>query len=98
MAASYRSIASGMHPARSLARASCNRSAAGRTAPGPGMRGRRDGESNVIRSSPRHRVLGEVVDLPCHPLGEQVVERQQVIEDVQVVVDISDVLGQQLAE
>src|SRR5207245_6797206 len=87
-----------MQAARSRARASCNRSPAGRTGargpacPGPGM------ETAVTTVSPRDHVVGEVVDLPGDVLAEQIVERQQVIEDLQVVRRVRDPLGEQLAE
>src|SRR2546422_2773766 len=73
-----------MQAARSRARASCNRSPAGRTGargppcPGPGI------ATAVTTGSPRDHVVREVVDLPRDVLAEQVVEGQQVIEDLQV--------------
>src|SRR5882672_10205915 len=98
-------MASGMHAARSRARASCSKSAAGRAAalgpacPGPGM------AAEVICSPlpasrslplPRDGVIREVIDFACDVLAEQVVERQQVIQDVEVVVGVGDALGSSL--
>src|SRR5882672_2166044 len=100
-------MASGMHAARSRARASCSKSPAGRAAalgpacPGPGM------ATEVICSPlpapsslplPCDGVIREVIDFAGDVLAEQVVERQQVIEDLQVVGRVRDALGQQLAE
>src|SRR2546426_12145644 len=87
-----------MQAARSRARASCSRSAAGRTGargpacPGAGI------ETAVTPASPRDDVVREVLDLPRDVLAEQIVEGQQVIEDLQVVRRVRDPLGQQLAE
>src|SRR2546422_6778898 len=87
-----------MQAARSRARASCNRSPAGRTGargppcPGPGI------ATAVTTGSPRDHVVREVVDLPRDVLAEQVVEGQQVIEDLQVIRRVRDPLREQLAE
>src|SRR5207245_10503570 len=87
-----------MQAARSRARASCSRSAAGRTgARGPACPGA--GTATAVTTvSPRDHVIREVVDLPRDVLAEQVVEGQRVVEDLQVVRRVRDPLGEQLSQ
>src|SRR5689334_21323052 len=79
-----------MHPARSLARASCNTSAGGGA---PTARG-----NGLTTRSPRHGVLREVRDLRSDLLREDVVERKEVLENLQSVRRVCDSLGQEDAQ
>src|SRR5205823_10009493 len=96
IAPSYDAMASEMRAARSCARASWSRSAAGRT----GMRGPvRMGplfRVAVTMSLPGDGVVGEVVQPPGHVLREQVIQRQQVAQNVQRVVGVRDLFRQDL--
>src|SRR5437764_298334 len=97
MAASYRSIASGTHPARSLARASCRRSAVGRTA--PRLAGvERESDASEVTRSPRQRVLRKVPDAARDGPRQDVRDRGQQIDDLQVVGGVGDVLRQRPAD
>src|SRR5204863_9235195 len=97
IAPSYDAMASAMRAARSCARASWSRSAAGRT----GVRGPVCIESlcsvAVTVTSLGDGVVGEVVEPAGHLHREEVIQRQDVAEDGQRIGGIRDPFGQELA-
>src|SRR5438445_606677 len=96
MAASYDATASGIWAARSRARASCSRSAAGRTgARGPACPGSRSGVT-VTAASPGDSIVREVVDQRRNHPGVWKIVRGLVLEDdVKGAIRVHDLLREQ---
>src|SRR5207237_10358534 len=96
IAAWYEAMASAMRAARSCARASWSRSAAGcvreRGSVGPVS------SVAVMAISPRNGVVGEVVQPPGHVLREQVIQRQHVADDAQRIAGVRDPFRQERPE
>src|SRR6184192_4434960 len=98
IAPSYDAMASAMRAARSCARASWSRSAAGRTGVrGPVCIGSLCSVAVTV-TSPGDGVVGEVVQLAGHIFREEVIQRQDVAEDGQRIVGIRDPFRQELPE